>query len=161
MLDALPVIRRLGVGDGQEYARLLEILDHMHWEQCPTLIKAPQASRVDIPAFLAMLANPDLLLLGAENGSGLVGILRASYQNRPAGRAHHARSIVRIEEIMVEPIAQRRGVGRALMKAVSDWTQSRNVRAMELGAYAWNESAQAWYHALGFTTERLTLVKEW
>lgn len=81
-----------------------------------------------------------LLCLAAYEGDRLVGILRA---------VGDGQTVVLLQDILVSPACQRRGVGRALIEAALD--RFRNVRQVQLLTDDSPETV-AFYEKLGFTS---------
>ena len=66
-------------------------------------------------------------------------------------------TIGKISEIAVE--RSRIGVGRALMQASEAWARERGVQLMTLNVLETNESARAFYRALGYAPEYAMFAK--
>ncbi len=79
-----------------------------------------------------------LIVLAAYDGENLVGILRA---------VGDGETIVFIQDILVCPVYQRRGIGTALVQAILD--RYRSVRQIELATDDTTET-KAFYKAQGF-----------
>ncbi len=80
-----------------------------------------------------------LLVLGAYENGELLGIIRC---------VGDGETIVWIQDILVKPVHQRRGVGRALVSAVLD--RFPHVRQIELATDAGDPASNAFYRSLGF-----------
>ena len=87
----------------------------------------------------------------------MVGQVRGELRTQPKGLVHRERAVVWIDEIVVAEHARKDSVGRKLMQRVADWARERNAEAVSLEVYAFNESARAFYAALGFEPVRLRL----
>ena len=92
------------------------------------------------PQMLAKAYEGSLCVLGAYEEEKLVGILRA------VGDGH---SIVFIQDIMVYPEYQRRGIGTELMRALL--RKYENVYQIELATDD-TEKTKAFYKSMGFQT---------
>jgi ribosomal protein S18 acetylase RimI-like enzyme len=71
------------------------------------------------------------------------GIVAGSADSVDAARAH-------LYSMWVSPTHRNRGVGRLLVNAVLDWTQTRGVAVVRLSVTSINHSAIAFYTRLGF-----------
>ena len=60
--------------------------------------------------------------------------------------------------LAVEPAAQRRGLGRAMMKACEDWIVARGHPKMHLFVRTENKATLAFYDALGYRIEDTLLL---
>ena len=92
----------------------------------------------DDPAALRNGVTNSLLTLAAYEESALVGLVRA------VGDGH---TIVFVQDILVRPQFQRRGIGSALLQAVLN--RYANVRQIELVTDNTPETI-AFYHSMGF-----------
>ncbi|HEX5501066.1 MAG TPA: GNAT family N-acetyltransferase [Thermomicrobiales bacterium] len=64
-----------------------------------------------------------------------------------------------IEEFYIADEWRGRGVGGELMAAACDWLRRQGAARAEVGAYAWNEAALAFYRRHGFGVETITLTR--
>ena len=83
----------------------------------------------------------------ATDGDALVGYVLARVLEGEFGRSAQA---LRLELIGVRPERQQRGVGRALLGALSAWGARHGARELRTSA-AWNDHAMlGWFDAMGF-----------
>jgi GNAT superfamily N-acetyltransferase len=93
------------------------------------------------------------LTVVAVDGESVVGSAKMG-PNRPGRGAHVATA-----SFMVDPAAQRRGVGRGLALFAVEWARSAGYRSMQFNAVVeTNTSAVRLWQSLGF--EILTTVPE-
>ena len=92
----------------------------------------------DDPASLEAGFENSLLTLVCYDGDRLVGIIRT---------VGDGNTIVYIQDVLVDPSYQRKGIGSALIRAVLD--RFRNVRQIVLSTDA-QPSTIAFYESLGF-----------
>ncbi|MBF9072108.1 GNAT family N-acetyltransferase [Streptacidiphilus fuscans] len=92
-------------------------------------------------------------LLVAEADGRLLGVISVTEQGHWTG----ARDAY-IGELAVSPEASRRGAGRALVAAVTDWARQRGLESVTLQTGAANATARAFYAALGFAEEEVRLT---
>ncbi|HEY0186645.1 MAG TPA: GNAT family N-acetyltransferase [Cellulomonas sp.] len=91
----------------------------------------------------ALVATPDaLLLVGTAPELGVTGYLLA--HTHPTLLANGP--VAWIEEVMVDPRARRRGIGRDLVTAAEDWARSAGARYVSLAS----RRAGPFYLALGY-----------
>jgi GNAT superfamily N-acetyltransferase len=146
------IVRRLTEKDRSKHDELVWELDHAHHTADPTRIRHPNDACVPESEYLRRLADPECFMAGAENETGLIGFIRASMIDGTGGRAHHPARYTRIEEIVVRSDQRRGGAGRALLMAVRDWAKAKGAQSLELGVYAFNAEALAFYALEGFNT---------
>lgn len=82
--------------------------------------------------------DSSLYMLGAYDGDELVGFIRC------VGDGEH---IVLVQDLIVAPDYQRAGIGRAMMKQISE--KYADVRMFMLVTDAQDENANAFYQAIG------------
>jgi ribosomal protein S18 acetylase RimI-like enzyme len=92
----------------------------------------------------AYLADPAVVHLVAEDGGRVVGHLYGHVLRKRTGHVE-----VLLYEIGVRGAYRRRGIGRALVDALSAWMSER--RLVELWVVADNPGAVAFYGACGFS----------
>lgn len=96
----------------------------------------------------ALRSDPELgTALVAEQASRLLG--HASVRLLRPARIRH----VAVFAVEVDPAAQGRGVGRALMEAAMAWASERGARRFELYVRSDNPRAIGLYRSLGFELE--------
>jgi ribosomal protein S18 acetylase RimI-like enzyme len=86
----------------------------------------------------------------ADNDERTVGLLDASAPS--PGRWH-------IETVYVRPVARRRGVARALLRACAEAASDRGVRHVSLEVLSENTTAQTVWRRLGFEPIELMLCQ--
>lgn len=112
----------------------------------PDELSADVASRVQLVRDCARSDNSALLV--AWRGPKLCGLVQLA-----GGVLRRTRHLARVE-IMVDPEARGRGVGRRLMQAAVDRARARGVlRKLNLQVMAHNHVAIGLYRALGFVEE--------
>ena len=100
--------------------------------------------------------EPPPIALVAEAEGRLVGFAEASIRNyaegAPSGPAAY------LEGIWVDPGHRRRGVARALLAAVEDWSREQGLDHLGSDALIDNDVSRLWHAAAGFTeVERLVV----
>jgi hypothetical protein len=63
--------------------------------------------------------------------------------------------------LAVDPQAQRRGHGRAMMQAAEQWLAARGIVKTQLMIRPDNESVRAFYTALGYFEQPRTVLAKW
>ena len=107
---------------------------------------APPRNRAEL-AIPAKLALKDGLLLVAEKAAGqVVGTIMAGWDGHRGW----------LYAVAVDPVAQRQGVGRALVATSLDRLAARGCGKVNLQIRAGNTAVVAFYERLGFTVEPRT-----
>lgn len=65
-----------------------------------------------------------------------------------------------VEDIIVAPAGEGRGVGRALLEKAEEWARSRGYRWLTLNVFAENLRAREVYKRLGYGEDMVKYVKE-
>ena len=110
----------------------------------PTLIGFTPA------VFQTWLDEPDALNLAAEVENSVVGYARAGRYCGFANEFVLPRRGVHVGVLAVAPQARRRGVGRALFRAVEDWAEEFEAESVGLDVSPLNATGQAFYTSLGY-----------
>jgi ribosomal protein S18 acetylase RimI-like enzyme len=138
----MPTIRLLGTGDEDVLAALAR--DDADFD-----VDGRGARRTPLPdaAAAEYLADPDVLHWVAETDGVVVGHLLCHVQRRRSGDEWQ----LLLYEIGVRTAYRRRGIGRTLVAAMTDWMRLHHVR--EAWVLADNEDAVAFYAACGFARD--------
>lgn len=124
-----------------------------------TVKEVPHWSRVDYAAIFAPVAGDDgsvrRALFTAWTGDDLLGFAVGSLRGDAGGRWSGASDLPglfwgELESVVVEGVARRRGVGRALCAAVVAWCGEGGAARIELDVRGGSGGAQALYRELGF-----------
>ncbi|HLI93665.1 MAG TPA: GNAT family N-acetyltransferase [Puia sp.] len=96
-----------------------------------------------------MLNSPNIHLVVAEAGGTVVGsgYARIDPSRHYLKHSHHAYCGF----MYVEPAWRGRGVNQAIIAALRDWAQSRNLTELRLDVYTTNDAAIRAYEKAGFT----------
>jgi GNAT superfamily N-acetyltransferase len=137
-----PTVCRLGPGDDALLARLATEGPDFDLEgrDEPETPLTPAASA-------RFLANPAVLYWVAFDGDEPVGLLFCLHLPMPSGDGEE----VLLHEIGVRRAWRRRGIGRALLAALTRWM--REAAVPEVWVLADNPGATAFYTACGFVLE--------
>ena len=124
---------------------------------------APDLFKDDPPYFTGeyyrtMLSDPDRLLLVAETVDGTpAGFLTAYVRRIRDHPALRDQALFHVDDLFVGEAFRRSGIGKALMEKAVREGKRRGCDALELGVYAFNRNALAFYEAMGMEAEVLRL----
>jgi dienelactone hydrolase/ribosomal protein S18 acetylase RimI-like enzyme len=117
--------------------------------------KALASGYADVLASAVRVQDPRSAVLIAERKDGRrLGFISLRVRDDGTGveRGH-------VADLGVVQDARRLGVGSALMTAGEAWARERGFPVMSLDLWATNERARAFYEALGYSAESLSLFK--
>lgn len=108
-----------------------------------------------------VLATPEMFEAAMFSDAPIVGTLMAEYDGKPAGCAVWHRSfstnrgaeVMYLEDLSVLPEFRRRGVARALLKAVARLALAKNYPSVYWLMMDWNKEAHALYASVGAEIE--------
>lgn len=130
---------------------LLDQIDALHRTAHPDRFRAVNPARDD--DFLqSWLDDPERHLWVAESASGLVGAVMFMVHHTPDVPIITPRTYLHVDTLVVDEHHQRQGIGHVLMDAVHRWGREHNITDIELGVYAFNAAAIAFYEHLGYQT---------
>ncbi|HET8632340.1 MAG TPA: GNAT family N-acetyltransferase [Thermomicrobiales bacterium] len=98
-------------------------------------------------------------LLAMAGGGGVAGYAVVSVRPPNPLASNGAVRTGLIEEFYIADEWRGRGVGGRLTAAAFDWLRRQGAERAEVGAYAWNEAALAFYRRQGFGAETITLTR--
>jgi GNAT superfamily N-acetyltransferase len=99
--------------------------------------------------------RPDQVVYVAVDGDKLVGVIHAAERTHFTGQVD-----AYVGELVTAAGQERRGIGRALMKAAEDWGAARGLRYLTLETGMANHGARAFYASLGYLEEDVRLTKK-
>ena len=110
------------------------------------------AVRSWVESALGQIENDSSAMFVATGGASVVGFVTAEEKRHWAGAID-----TYIGELVVAVPAQGMGVGRCLVAAAIDWGRGRGHKRVTVQTGAANSGARAFYAALGFEEEDITL----
>jgi ribosomal protein S18 acetylase RimI-like enzyme len=151
-------LRLATLADYPGVSRLADEILAYHARNAPDLFTATSPAWSE-QYYQGILKNPLALTVVAADKKIIAGLVSAYLLSAPDLPMMTHRRFVNVDTLSVLPEYQRRGIGRQLMQAVEGWAQARGACAIELNAYAFNDSAQQLYTCLGYKPQATRLVK--
>lgn len=96
-----------------------------------------------------LLRRSDAAVFVWEEDGRLLGFCTAQVEKAPSVLVERSRA--EITDLLVEPAARRRGIGRALVEACAGWIRSEGVERTTVRVASGNPEAQAFWRGLGYT----------
>ncbi len=147
MLQSARTVRPARRADLPALARIWRELMLLHEVTDARFALAPAAEQRWVALAEDMLGRDDGFLLVAEEKGAAVGFCVGWIARNPP--IYRAPEVGFISEIAVTASAQRRGVGRSLVREAARWFAGQDVVEMQLSTAVWNEGAQQFWRSLG------------
>lgn len=152
-------VREATTADAALIASLNEHVQALHARLLPNRFKPPQRgtfTAVDAVELLGKAENTIYIALVDAEPAGYAYI---ELQRRPESPYAFAHDQVYLHHISVSPNYQRRGIGTALMSAISAVAKARGSGRIALDVWTANEAARAFFRAQGFLPYNERLAK--
>lgn len=162
----MPSVRAATMADFDALCRLIEQVDDLHRARFPQLFRKPDGpcrARAEVERTLE--GNRAMIFVAqsdqdeASSASTLAGLVWTQLRDVPdhpllvPGRAGV------IDTLVVRETHRRRGLGRLLMKHVTEWFEARGATRIELNVYDFNEEAVAFYESMGFQVRSRAMLR--
>lgn len=143
-----PIVRRAVAGDEATLAALCSVVHELHLARRPDVFR-PIALPDLAEWFATRLATAAVRVWLAEQGGVAVGYGLAIHQTREQNLFVHEQRWCELDQISVLPEWRRRGVARALVRAVVEDARAEGL-AVEVSSWGFNEPAHALFSGIGF-----------
>jgi len=145
--------------DIEDLARLHGEVQRLHARLYPELF-CDEVKLTQLEEFWTLKLQDASSFVGVARQDELAtGFVYYQFQRSEPTIMRHARRRVYVHQIVVANKARRSGVGAALMRFVE--TEARNLSAATVGLDSWvaNSDAQAFFKALGYSSQNVTMAK--
>ena len=139
-----------------EYERLSVLwkgVEYLHSQGLPHIFRGPDEVWPSRSAVETLILRPDSTILVAETNNEIVGYVTLEVHQVKQTPRMRERRFVMIENIAVDPLHHRRGIGRALLRAAEDWAAQRGIAVLQLFVWEFNNAAARFFESEGFVTE--------
>jgi ribosomal protein S18 acetylase RimI-like enzyme len=150
-------VRVATTDDAPAIALLNADVQGVHADALPWRFKQPGPDTFTAADAAAVIARPDHVTLLAQADGAPAGYIVAEIVRRADTAQHHAHSMIYVHHISVRPAVRRRGIGRALLDAVKQHGESLGITTLALDAWAFNESALAFFKRYGLVPYNVRL----
>ncbi|MBN3037270.1 MAG: GNAT family N-acetyltransferase [Candidatus Diapherotrites archaeon] len=114
----------------------------------PLLIDREENEKIYPKYFLRKLRNEKVTIFVAEENNELIGFVMG--EDERLRDPFKEKKIGYLADLFVAEEHRGKGIGKALLDAMTDWFASRGLRIMSLTAYTQNKEAEEFYLANGF-----------
>lgn len=140
-----------------DHAAILALVPRLAATGTPTLRNQDQVRAADIASVAEALASQDdrCAFFVAEIDGAIAGFIHV----RRVLDYYTQREITHVSDIVVAPLAEGRGVGRALMGAAEAWAKQQGHALIQLYVLPENTPARTLYERSGYTPEWMKYIK--
>ena len=142
-------IRHATLADYHPICSLIAQVDAQHRSAYPDRFRAARPVR-EKAVLQSWLDDTDTHIWVAEANAGIAGTVWFAVRSTPDVPIMVPRTFIHIDTLVVDEQQRRRGIGQALMKAVHQWGRKHSINEIELGVWAFNETAIDFYRHLGY-----------
>jgi GNAT superfamily N-acetyltransferase len=122
----------------------------LHAKYHPEIFKMPQNEDFAASFFNETLADPTISIFLAEEDEQALGYVHCKLLERMEGPFTFALRYFLVDQISVRPIAQGKGVGKALLQRVEILAKELNIHRIQLDSWGFNLDAHAFFQKVGF-----------
>ncbi len=151
-------VRPAAPADAAAIAQLAQLTHAFHAAALPHVFQPPTATVVGAADVARLLARPERVVLVATLDDAFAGFAHAEVEHVAATALKRADAVLHVHELAVLPASRRRGVARALLRAMRAEAVARGLATVSLDVYAFNAGALALYEREGFAPLRTRLV---
>lgn len=148
------IIRPAEPRDAETIASLLRYIASLHASLRPDIYKDGDIAKHDADGVRDMIADPENIIFTAESEGKAVGYAIAKVRPPKEHAIHRPRKVFYIDDVCVDPTAQRLGIGRLLMESCVGLAKELGCDSVELNVWEDNASALAFYESFGMKTQR-------
>jgi ribosomal protein S18 acetylase RimI-like enzyme len=152
------VIHQATVSDYDAIATIGQPVHRDHAVHAPERFQS-HAEPVPRSRLTDLLDSPVGTVLVAEDDGMVVGFVIGRLVDAAPLPVLRPRRSVMVDIVAVAITARGRGIGHALMEAVSAWGAGQGATEVELSVFEWNTDAISFYERLGMTTSQRRMRK--
>ncbi len=145
------LIRLACLEDYTAFGRLYLEINDLHAAAHPNLFAPTRTPPHDEEDFHFMLSDPNQAVFIAEVEDEAAGFVNVILRDAPLLDILVRRRFAVVDSIGVNARFRRQGIGEALMQRAAHWATEKGAASIELTVYEFNQSAIAFYEALGYT----------
>lgn len=151
-------VRFLSQSDFDGVDRIVRQVHSLHVENRPDVYR--DAEPFPKTRFDALLAAENAFALVAEDAGQIAGFCEITMKVPPDNPLLQPRIVAVIEDICVDEVCRKKGVGRLLFEAASQEARVRGALSLELCVWAFNGGARHFYEDMGMTERSRTMERK-
>jgi diamine N-acetyltransferase len=153
-------IRPAAAADYERLSVLWKGVEYVHHQALPHMFRKPDDEGPTRFAVESLLAAPDSTILVAETDNEIAGFVTLQIYRIEQTPRMRGRCFVMIENMAVDRLHRRRGIGRALLRAAEDWTVQRGIAVLQLFVWEFNDTAARFYESEGFVMQFRSMARQ-
>ncbi|HJZ86401.1 MAG TPA: GNAT family N-acetyltransferase [Polyangia bacterium] len=156
--SAREIVIRPATGDDRPVLEgLWREVDALHARLEPAFFQEAPGHPRSASFIAEALQSPDQTVLLAVASGAPVGLVHVQLYDTPPLPTMVPRRRAHIEDLVVTRSHRRRGIGRKLMAAATEWARAGGAVEIVLTVWEGNQTAGRFYHALGYRALSRTL----
>lgn len=149
MTEGQRTLRRGRNEDWPGVAALLREIDELHAALAPSFFRSAPRAELEWRRLLADAHAAGFVVPG-PGPEPVVGVVMVRVYDTPAEPSMQPRRRGHVETLVVGARSRRRGIGRRLLAAASEWARGQGAVEMVLTTWSGNDVADAFYQRLGY-----------
>ncbi|MEM7799098.1 MAG: GNAT family N-acetyltransferase [Chloroflexota bacterium] len=150
-------IRQATADDAGALSALNVAVQSVHAKAHPHLFKMPENDLFALEFMQERLAEPQTYIYIASLDDVPIGYILAKRVDRPENPFMHARKLIYVDQLSVNPDRRRLGAAKRLMDRIVELAQEHAIDSIALDTWAFNENAQSFFKSQGFTPFNIRL----
>lgn len=146
------MIRSAAATERERLSVLWNSVEYLHYQALPHMFRKPEEGQPTLDAIASLIGGPDSTIIVAENNEEIAGFIALKVYRVEQTPRWRGRRFVMIENMAVDSLYRRRGIGRALLRAAKDWASQRGIADLQLFVWEFNDAAAHFYESEGFVT---------
>jgi ribosomal protein S18 acetylase RimI-like enzyme len=147
-IDVRPAV----VAEYERLSVLWKAVEYLHHQALPHMFRKPDERWPTRAVIESLIGDPDSAIIVAENNDEIAGFVALKVYGVEQTPRWRGRRFVMIENMAIDPLYRRRGIGRALLKAAEDWATQRGIADLQLFVWEFNDAAARFYESEVFVT---------
>lgn len=143
-------IRGAELEDYDAIAVLVREADELHAQLLPGYFRKPRRPSRTREDLVKILQDKDERLLLAEADGVVAGLAHVQLYDTPAFAFMVPKRRAHMDNLIVSALSRRRGIGRMLVSAATEWARAHDASELLLTVWAGNVTAEQFYAELGF-----------
>jgi GNAT superfamily N-acetyltransferase len=150
-------VREFRESDGAAVREMMKTLATQRKESDHHLVLKDEYARFFATYMLGFLKNPDAVVKVAEDEGDVVGYAVAT-RGREAAFFKYSQ-VALLSDVFVKPSARGKGVGAALLEAITEWARKQKLQAIEVNFFPDHKEEVESLKALGFFPSRVKMLR--